>query len=76
MKEEIKKYIEEKIRPFLVADGGNIQFVDYEESSGIVKVELQGACAHCAGALMTLQYGVEEALKEKFGDKVKKVMLA
>ncbi|MGC9044362.1 MAG: NifU family protein [Myxococcota bacterium] len=76
MKEEIKEYIEEKIRPFLVADGGNIQFVDYEESSGIVKVELQGACAHCAGALMTLQYGVEEALKEKFGDKVKKVMLA
>jgi len=76
MKEEIKKYIEEKIRPFLIADGGNIEFVDYDEKIGVVKVELQGACAHCAGALMTLQYGVEEALKEKFADKVKQVVLA
>ncbi len=75
MKEEIKKYIEEKIRPFLVADGGNIEFVDFDENSGIVKVTLMGACAHCAGAIMTLQYGVEEALKEKF-PQVKKVTLA
>jgi Fe-S cluster biogenesis protein NfuA len=75
MKEEIKKYIEEKVRPFLVADGGNIEFVDFDENTGVVKVVLQGACAHCAGALMTLQYGVEEALKEKFPS-VKKVTLA
>jgi len=75
MKDDIKKYIEEKIRPFLVADGGNIEFVDFDENTGIVKVTLQGACAHCAGALMTLQYGVEEALKEKFPG-VKKVTLA
>lgn len=75
MKEEIKKYIEEKIRPLLMADGGSIEFIDFDDTSGVVKVSLQGACAHCAGALMTLQYGVEEALKEKF-PQVKSVTLA
>ena len=42
---EIKKQITEKIRPALVMDGGNIEFVDYD--NGILKVRLLGACHGC-----------------------------
>jgi Fe-S cluster biogenesis protein NfuA len=66
MKEKIQKVIEEKIRPYLEADGGGIEFVEYDEKSGTVKVRLQGACAGCPGARMTLSMGVEAALKEEF----------
>ena len=71
-KEEIEGVIEEKIRPALRADGGNIELVDVEED-GTVKVKLTGACAGCPGAAMTLQFGVESLLKEQFPD-VKQVV--
>ena len=64
MKEQVQQVIEKDIRPFLVADGGNIELVDVD-AQGIVKVRLQGACAGCPGAQMTLQMGVERILKEK-----------
>jgi len=65
MDEKIKQIIEQKIRPYLEADGGGIEFVGFDESNGEVKVRLQGACAGCPGAQMTLSMGVEAALKEE-----------
>lgn len=59
---EIKKQITEKIRPALVMDGGNIEFVDYED--GILKVRLLGACHGCPMASITLKNAVEGILKE------------
>lgn len=59
---EIKKYITEKIRPALVMDGGNIEFVDYND--GIVQVKLLGACHGCPMAGITLKNAVEGILKE------------
>lgn len=62
----IKKINEtlEKIRPYLVADGGDVSFVeltdDYE-----VKVRLTGACSHCAFSLYTLKAGVEQSLLQE-----------
>ena len=44
------------------ADGGDIELVEVTDD-GIVKVKLRGACAHCAGALMTLKRGVEARVK-------------
>jgi len=73
MKEEISKFLSERVAPMLMFDGGGIELVDFDEKSGEVKVRLKGACCGCPGAMMTLQYGVEEALKEKF-PKVKKVV--
>jgi Fe-S cluster biogenesis protein NfuA len=73
MKERIEKIIEEKIRPYLEADGGGVEFVDFDESTGIVKVRLRGACAGCPGAQMTLSMGVEAMLKEEVPE-VKKVV--
>ncbi len=60
--QEIKKQITEKIRPILVMDGGNIEFVDYQD--GILKVKLLGHCHGCPMAGITLQNAVFGILKE------------
>ncbi|NLT50563.1 MAG: NifU family protein [Ignavibacteria bacterium] len=64
MNEELKNKISaalEDIRPFLKADGGDIEFVDVNDD-GIVKVRLTGACVGCPMSQMTLRAGVERAL--------------
>ncbi|MCJ7543034.1 MAG: NifU family protein [Phycisphaerae bacterium] len=53
------------IRPLLQADGGDIELVDVDESTGTVSVRLQGACRGCPSAAMTLTMGVERHLREK-----------
>ncbi|MDR1607356.1 MAG: NifU family protein [Deltaproteobacteria bacterium] len=55
-----------KIRPALVADGGDIELVDVND--GVVSVRLVGACCGCPMSQMTLKHGVEEALKRSFPD--------
>jgi Fe-S cluster biogenesis protein NfuA len=62
LKEKVNAALE-KIRPYLQADGGDIQLVDVVD--GVVKVKLRGACAGCPGATMTLKMGVERTLKEQ-----------
>ena len=59
--QKIKKALEE-IRPFLEADGGDINFVELTDD-WIVKVELTGACSSCSISTMTLKNGVEVAIK-------------
>lgn len=63
---DIKSKVEEaisEIRTALVADGGDLELVDVEDS--VVKVKLKGACAGCPGAQMTLQMVVEKRIKER-----------
>ena len=55
----------EKIRPFLQKDGGDIEFVELTEDM-TVKVRLQGHCAGCPGAQMTIKGVVERILKESY----------
>ena len=52
-----------KIRPSLVADGGNVELVDVSDST--VKLKLLGACAGCPMSTMTLKMGIERMLKEE-----------
>ena len=62
---EIKEQVQEvldKLRPFLLRDGGDCELVDVED--GIVKLRLLGACGSCPMALMTLKMGVERYLKD------------
>jgi Fe-S cluster biogenesis protein NfuA len=61
-RERVEKVLD-KIRPALLADGGNIDLIDVTD--GVVKVRLKGACAGCMGAQMTLKMGVEKLLKEE-----------
>jgi len=62
--EEQVSEIIEVIRPNLQSHGGDIELIGTEEDY-TVKVRLQGACAGCPGAKMTLKMGVERLLKEK-----------
>ena len=73
MNEIIKKInnVLDELRPFLINDGGNIEFVKFED--GIVYVEMQGACAGCELVDLTLKNGVEEALKAEIPE-VKEVV--
>ena len=70
MKEKVEQALD-KIRPYLQADGGDVQLVSVEE--GIVKVKLQGACYGCPMAQMTLKNGIEQNLK-KMVPEVKQVV--
>lgn len=62
MKEKVEKALE-KLRPYLQADGGDIELVEVKD--GIVKVKLLGACKGCPMAQMTLQQGVEKVVKKE-----------
>jgi Fe-S cluster biogenesis protein NfuA len=62
---DIKVQVEavlDKLRPMLMADGGNIELIDVKD--GEVFVHLVGACGMCPSSTMTLKMGVERALKE------------
>lgn len=53
----------DRLRPALLADGGNVELVDVDED-GTVRVSLQGACAVCPAQYATLRYGIEAGLRE------------
>ena len=68
MREQVEEAIKE-IRPYLQADGGNIELIDVTD--GVVKVKLLGACAGCPMSKMTLQNSVERTLKKKIPEIVR-----
>ncbi|RLQ85153.1 MULTISPECIES: NifU family protein [Caryophanaceae] len=53
----------DKLRPFLLRDGGDCELVDIED--GIVKLRLLGACGSCPSSTITLKAGIERALTEE-----------
>ena len=67
--EEKIKEVLEKIRPYLNHDGGDVEFIKFEE--GICYVSLKGACAGCMFADMTLQNTVEEMLVSEIPEVIK-----
>ena len=71
MEEKVREALEE-IRPFLQADGGDVEFVSLDED-GTVHVKLVGACGGCPMAQMTLQRGVERIVKERVPEVLKVV---
>ena len=61
-KEKIIEVIDQ-LRPFLINDGGNIEFVDYKDN--VVYIKMMGACADCVMIDATLKDGIEMAIKEE-----------
>lgn len=55
----------EAIRPAIQADGGDIFLRGFDEGSGVVQVELTGACVSCPASTVTLKAGVERILKDR-----------
>ncbi|KAJ1896550.1 hypothetical protein LPJ66_003925 [Kickxella alabastrina] len=59
---EIKELLESRVRPAIQEDGGDLDFVSFNEGSGIVKIRLRGACRGCSSSSVTLKHGVEGML--------------
>ena len=59
--ENVEK-VRDELRPFLMADGGNVEVVELD--GPIVKVRLQGACGSCPSSTMTLKMGIERKMRE------------
>ena len=57
---KIVKILDQKIRPAVARDGGDIKFKEFKD--GVVKVELQGSCSGCPSSTMTLKQGVQNLL--------------
>ena len=60
IEKKIVKLLDEKIRPAVAKDGGDIKFKNFE--NGDVKVQLQGSCSGCPSSTMTLKRGVQNLL--------------
>ena len=60
IEQKIVKILDQKIRPAVARDGGDIKFKEFKD--GIVKVQLQGSCSGCPSSTMTLKRGVENLL--------------
>ena len=63
-KDNVESALDERIRPAIMMDGGNIEVVEVKENK--VFVRLMGACGTCPSSQITLRMGVERALREKF----------
>ncbi|XP_020265043.1 LOW QUALITY PROTEIN: nifU-like protein 1, chloroplastic [Asparagus officinalis] len=59
------------VRPYLIADGGNVDVVSVED--GVVSLQLRGACGSCPSSTTTMKMGIEKVLKEKFGEAIKDI---
>ena len=60
IEEKIIKILDQKIRPAVARDGGDIKFKEFKD--GVVKVQLQGSCSGCPSSTMTLKQGVQNLL--------------
>lgn len=69
--EEKIKNVLDKIRPYLENDGGNVEFIKYE--NGVAYVKLTGACSDCPLADNTLESGIETALTSEIPEIIKVV---
>ena len=63
MREKVEKALD-KIRPMLMADGGNVELVEVT-AAGVVKLKLTGTCGCCPMSQITLKNGVEKILKQE-----------
>ena len=70
MQEKVKDVLD-KVRPYLMRDGGNVELVGIE--GGTVKLKLTGACAGCPMSTQTLKNGIERILKQEIPE-VKEVI--
>ena len=61
IEQNIIKILDQKIRPAVAKDGGDIKFKEFKD--GVVKVQLQGSCSGCPSSTMTLKQGVQNLLK-------------
>jgi len=62
--EQVEKVIN-AIRPAIQADEGDIELIGVDEATGVVSVELKGACVTCPASTQTLKAGIERIMKDR-----------
>lgn len=60
---EIRELLDTRVRPAVAQDGGDIRFHDFDMDSGVVWLEMRGACSGCPSSTATLKMGIENMLK-------------
>ena len=61
IEQKIVKILDQKIRPAIAKDGGDIKFKEFK--NGVVKVQLQGSCSGCPSSILTLKQGVQNLVR-------------
>ncbi len=69
MEEKIKAKLDE-LRVFLQSHGGDLEFIDFDETTKKLTLRLQGACGGCPYAAETLKLGIEAALREEIDPEI------
>jgi len=64
VQEKVEEVIE-IIRPAIQADGGDISLIEVDEDSGVVTVQLHGACVSCPASTVTMKAGIERIMKDR-----------
>ena len=64
----IKEIIQTRLRPFVQQDGGDIKYIDFDEETGLVLIQMKGACAGCPSSTVTLKKGIENMLMHFVGE--------
>lgn len=72
---EIEDLLESRVRPAVAQDGGDIRFHDFDKDSGVVWLEMRGACSGCPSSTATLKMGIENMLRH-FIPEIKEVRAA
>lgn len=72
MEAKIKKQLN-KIRPYIQMDGGDVEFVSFDTETGLLTIQLSGACVGCPMSQITLQEGIGKTIKQEIPD-VKEVV--
>lgn len=63
LEEEIFNIIEDRVRPAVAMDGGDIEFIKFTQDDGVVYVSMQGACSGCPSSSATLKDGIKRTLQ-------------
>lgn len=61
---EVEEVVE-ILRPAIQADGGDIELLDIDSDTGVVTVQLQGACVSCPASTITMKAGIERIMKDR-----------
>ena len=58
----VKELLETRVRPAIMEDGGDIEYLSFDEADGLVKVKLKGSCRGCSSSAVTLKTGIERMM--------------
>lgn len=64
MADKIERALD-KIRPALRMDGGEVEFIEFDQDTGIVSLRMVGACGGCPMSTLTLKMGIERAIRQE-----------